>query len=63
MHPTEAIGFDWDEENEGHLARAEPAIQWWEAEEVYFNDPVVMRNKKAGRRTGRWSAARMAAGP
>lgn len=48
MHPRDATGFEWDDENLGHLARH--GIRQYEAEEVFFNGPVWTRN------TGKHSA-------
>lgn len=52
MHPAPAVGFEWDDANEGHLARH--GITAEEAEEIVLNGPVWMRNKKGMR--GDWKA-------
>jgi len=52
MHPSRAIGFEWDENNENHLARH--GITPNEAEQVVLNGPAWMRNKKG--RSGDWKA-------
>ena len=44
MHPSRAVGFEWDDNNEGHLARH--GITPDEAEQVVLNGPAWMRNKK-----------------
>ena len=52
MHPSEAEGFEWDDANALHLGRPRHPIAEWEAEEVFWNGPVWVRNKKAG--SGDW---------
>ena len=44
MHPREAEGFEWDDENRRKLARRQ--IWEWEVEEVFWNRPVWAQNKK-----------------
>src|SRR5215203_7344399 len=47
MHPREAEGFEWDEEEN----EAEPwahSIRSWEVEQVHRNKPVWVRNKAEG---------------
>ena len=48
MHPRDAELFDWDEENETELERSEHPIKHWEAEEVFENRPLWVRNKREG---------------
>ncbi len=50
MHPAGAIGFEWDDSNEEHLARHR--IEPWEVEEVFDNQPVWLPNKASG--SGDW---------
>lgn len=50
MHPAHAVGFEWDEANEEHLD--EHGILPWEVEEVFFNGPVWVPNRKG--RSGAW---------
>lgn len=38
MHPRDAEGFEWEDDNVGHLARHN--VQPWEAEEVFYNGPL-----------------------
>ncbi len=47
MHPRDAEGFDWDEDNQDELW--DHNIRPWEVEQVFQNRPVWARNKK-GRR-------------
>jgi hypothetical protein len=47
MHPRDAEGFEWDEENEDELWGHK--IRPWEVEQVFWNHPVWAPNKK-GRR-------------
>lgn len=42
MHPRDATGFEWNDENVGHLAAHH--ITQDEAEEVFFNGVVWARN-------------------
>ena len=44
MHPREAEGFDWDEDNEDELW--DHKIRPWEVEQVFWNRPVWAPNKK-----------------
>lgn len=48
MHPKEAEGFEWDEANESELADPRNPIQPWEVEQVFWNVPDWVRNKKQG---------------
>jgi uncharacterized DUF497 family protein len=50
MHPRDAEGFEWDAENEDHLAPH--AISSWEVEEVFWHGPVWVPNQKG--RSGDW---------
>jgi uncharacterized DUF497 family protein len=43
VHPANAVGFAWDDENEEHLARH--GITPEQAEQVFLNGPVWVRNK------------------
>ncbi len=44
MHPRDAEGFEWDEDNESELWGHR--IRPWEVEEVFWNRPVWAPNKK-----------------
>ena len=46
MRPWDAEGFEWDEENEGELW--DHKIRPCEVEQVFWNRPVWVRNKKEG---------------
>lgn len=50
MHPAQAFGFEWDEDNEEHLASH--GITPWEVEQVFLNGPVWVPNRKD--RSGAW---------
>jgi uncharacterized DUF497 family protein len=47
MRPWGAEGFEWDEENESELWDPHRILPW-EVEEVFWNEPVWVRNKKEG---------------
>ena len=49
-YPGDAEGFEWDEGNEEHLA--DHGITPWEVEEVFWNRPVWVPNKKE--QSGDW---------
>ena len=45
MHPSDAEGFEWDEEeNEAELWTH--GIRWWEVEDVFWNRPTWTRDKR-----------------
>lgn len=44
MHPRDTTGFEWDDDNEGHLAAH--GVMPQEAEEVANNAPAYARNVK-----------------
>lgn len=44
MHPRDAEGFEWDEDNEDELW--DHKIRPWEVEQVFWNHPVWAPNKK-----------------
>ncbi len=46
MHPRDAEGFEWDEANEDELW--DHRIRPWEVEEVFWNRPEWVRNKREG---------------
>jgi len=50
MHPSQAIGFEWDDANEAHLA--DHSIAPWEVEQVFLNAPVWAPDRK--NRGGAW---------
>lgn len=50
MHPRNAVGFDWDEENEEHLARH--GVTPEEVEQVFLGQRAFARNKT--NRRGEW---------
>lgn len=52
MHPRFAEGFEWDDGNSGELHQPHHPIEEWEAEQVFWNNPVWAPNKRAG--SGRW---------
>lgn len=43
MHPSEAEGFEWNDGNEGELARH--GIRPFEVEQVWGNDPAFAGNR------------------
>lgn len=44
MNPAANEGFEWDDGNESHLARKR--ISFWEAEEVFWNNPTWAKDKR-----------------
>lgn len=45
MHPRDAEGFEWDEEeNEAELWTH--GIRWWGVEDVFWNGPTWTRDKR-----------------
>jgi uncharacterized DUF497 family protein len=47
MHPRDAEGFEWDEGNEDELWDPHRILPW-EVEDVFWNRPVWVKNKKEG---------------
>jgi uncharacterized DUF497 family protein len=47
MRPWEAEGFEWDEGNESELWGPHRILPW-EVEDVFWNAPVWVPNKKEG---------------
>ena len=48
MQLWDAEGFEWDNANRLHLDQPHHPIWDWEAEEVFWNGPRWIRNKKDG---------------
>jgi len=47
MHPRDAEGFEWDEGNEDELWDPHRILPW-EVEDVFWNRPTCVPNKKEG---------------
>jgi uncharacterized DUF497 family protein len=51
MHPRDAEGFEWDDENAAHLSQPHHPISEDEAEDVFYNGPVWVPHR---RKRERW---------
>ena len=50
MHPRDAEGFEWDDENINHLHQPHHPITEYEAEDVFYNGPVWVPHPRKRKR-------------